>query len=72
MAVGAGLSIFSFFLPGIENSKLETAYVDNSILTSNNWNNLFQIPGPNNVEVFWNQYLYSAQNIDDVSAGNCL
>ena len=67
LAIGSGLTIFSFFIPGIENSRLETQAEDYALTTSENKNRWTTIPGEYNQMITWSHYLYPVANWDRVS-----
>ena len=67
LSVGAVLSIFSAFIPGMETSNLENTAIQNSLLTEGNKDRWSLIPGTFNQEIYWNHYLWNVTNYWEVS-----
>lgn len=67
LSVGGILSVFSAFIPGMEQDNLESTAEENAFLTPSNQAKWDTVPGQYNYEVYWNHYLFSNANPKEVS-----
>jgi hypothetical protein len=71
-AIGTALTVFSFFIPGMENGKLDNQLVTQTVMSQDNQQKWANVPGDINYQLYWNHYLYNATNAYDVVFSNAM
>ena len=61
------MTTVAVFTPGMYDKKIEDAEKSELTLTEDHLSTWQSIPGPNDIQIMWNHWFYSVQNLDDVS-----